>query len=165
VDYRFMDLSSSIGQGFSITDQGDLVDRCFRASEFYWEIANLDVHIMISDSQEGHQLRGLLHALGLTVFNGTDHLERQTGNDIQSDASAVFIVHVSDWLTDAFLRELKKLRVILPDAIICVVTGFGPVPETRFSPKCPDFDDARALLFAAGVEFFSALPNSLQQLT
>jgi hypothetical protein len=160
-----MDLSSSIRQGFSITDQGDLVDRCFRASEFYWEITNLDVHIMISDSQKGHELCGLLHALGLTVFNGTDHLESQTRHDSPSTPSAVFIVHVSDWLTDAFLRELQKLRVTLPDAVICVVTGFGPVPEARFSPKCPDYDDARALLFAAGVEFFSALPNSLQQRT
>jgi hypothetical protein len=133
-----------------------LSERCLRAAEIYWQIDNLCVAMPIIDSIEGRELRGFLQALGLTVFNGIDNIPcDESDYFFQTEQSVVLVFHSRDWRSRSAREKSQAAREVFPKATICVVTGMLSVPESSFYPSQPSFTDARALLQAAGIGFFS----------
>lgn len=138
-------------------DRGaDFFDRALRAADVYWQVDNLCVAMPIFDSQEACGLRSVLQSIGLTVFNGMDHIPCEDFDYfLESEQSVVMIFHASDWRSAAAFEKACNMREIFPAATICVVTELLSLPDPCFYPRHTMFRDARALLQAAGIGFFS----------
>ncbi|MBI1172343.1 hypothetical protein GC209_13155 [bacterium] len=150
-----------LGGDEGLTDREGLFDRCLRAAEIFWQVDNLDVFMPIVRSSEALELRSVLQSICLNVFNGTHDICDES-DDLERQAPKLAIFHMSDWRTMS-AREISNLiREVFPRAIICVVTGFVPLPASTFSLRQPAYDDARALLQAAGIGFIAIVGETCE---
>jgi hypothetical protein len=140
--------------GANADRRDELFNRCLRASEVYWQVSDVDVVMPIFESPNAMELRALLQSINLTVFCGLEGVDYDVVGD-EPPVSKVVIFHAADWREPGARAKVGAVRAFLPQAVVCVVTGLLPVPDASFYPQRPVFDDARAVLQAAGVGFFS----------
>jgi hypothetical protein len=148
-------MAPSLEHASNTEQRADLFDRCLRAAEVFWQVENLEVIMPVFESAEAQELCGILQSIGLTVFNGTNGVGCDDLEGSGYHQSKVVMFHASDWRTPAARKGSDAVREVFPEAIICVVTGVLPLPDSTFYTRQPVFDDARALLQSAGIGFFS----------
>lgn len=130
----------------------DLLERCFRASEILWQIDDCLVVVPASENQPTHRLRNILNALGVTVLSGAGDLPCRAPD--AGEDNPLIVADATEWRSAAGRSRIDGVRQALGGAKVCVVTGFLALPDPSFAPATPVFNDARALLQAAGIGFF-----------
>lgn len=138
---------SSAARNAPFPDGPDLADRCLRAARICWEIENNSVILLQEKGPGKAMLRGQLQALGLDVFDGADCAD--------IGPSPVIVIEARNWQRPEMRRAATAIRRGRPEAAICVLSGLLSSDMASHSSNNPVFDDARALLQAAGFGFFS----------
>ena len=140
-------------------------NRALRAADVCWQVDNLCVAMPIFDTEDARMLLGILQSIGLTVFNGVDHIPCEDYDYFLAlKQSVVMVFHARDWQSAAALEKSHAIREMFPNATICVVTGVVSLPDISFYPNQKIYGDARALLQAAGIVFFSTEGKSYELL-
>lgn len=123
-----------------------LVQICNVVAQSTTLIEDRNVILMAAIDPEVLAWRPLLQGMGLTVYNGV-HQERMGDHPIVLISEALW--RQSDWPDNATV-----IRQQFPCGVLCVL----PALVHRGS-NCPlqlneDWDDARTILFLAGIDFF-----------
>jgi DNA-binding phage protein len=87
----------------------------------------------------------IINALGLDVRIGLDGLDYEE--------NILFLVQAAEWRNNRSITGAIRER--FPDAKLCILTGISRVDQSYSHDSCPSFDDARSVLQAAGIGFFS----------
>ena len=124
---------------------GSLIEGLDLVSEMCWEVDDHSVVFLAGQADEHEPWVSVLQALGLNVLRGTD------GVDLEE--KVVFLLRASDWHEKSDL--VRKLKGDFADAVFCLITGVLAGDALAESHSGPVFDDARAVLRAAGIGFFS----------
>ncbi|MEN8840763.1 MAG: hypothetical protein ABF254_04565 [Octadecabacter sp.] len=140
------------------TSQADLLDRpldiaqrATAAAQECWDIEARDVIYMPSNRDEFGGWRSVLQALDLTVLSGLN-----ADIDAECDTPPLIILSAESWRTHRSSERLADLVLKCKPAVLCVLTGFvPPLSGDDDTPVFPSYRDARAILQAAGVGFFS----------
>jgi len=123
-----------------------LVERCNAVAQSTTLIEDRTVILMAAIDPEAVAWRPLLQGMGLTVYNGF-HQERMGDHPVVLISEALW--RQSDWPDNAtFIRRR------FPSGVLCVLRNSvhcGPDGPLQLDE---DWDDARTMLFVAGVEFF-----------
>lgn len=115
-----------------------------------------------TESSKSSELKSMLQGIGMAVFGGLDSIMVDESERSNDDQSCLVIVHADDWKFVAIRQKLPTMG--FPNSTtLCVVTGLVPLPDSVSFRQSPIIDDARLLLAAAGVGFFSieGVPNDL----
>jgi len=132
-----------------------VAEPCVRAFEQHfhqvaqdcWDVEDNGVVLLNANGDRERNLRSQLQALGLDVFIGA--------NDANAGPAPVIGIEVEAWHWAKVREQVEDLRANVPDAAICVVTGFLEPGLNAHASNYPVFDDARAFLQKAGFRFFS----------
>lgn len=120
----------------------EINQRCNSVARLQSVNSNYCVALIGPDRLEYDELRTLLFAMGINVF----------GNEIDSlpTGNVVLIVHSSSRRNPDIVDLLDRAKGRLPNSPVCYISG-------RFSTqsKLQHFQDARAVLQAAGIGFTS----------
>jgi len=132
------------------TTAQSIVRRVHAAFELCWGLEDHDVIYLTLDQSNSDPFRSILQALGLTVFGGTNAYVCRSEN-----TAPLILVNMVALCKHSYSVLLDDLTHSYPDATICVLTGYGPELAPDFTGQIPEYDDARAVLQAAGIGFFS----------
>lgn len=131
-----------------------LVARCSNAAEILWHLENTFVVMPFTESPESRELRSILQGIGLTVLNGFDPSESNDCESLDAEKPVLVVVHASDWKIEVNRQKLTA-AASLSATMLCVVTGLVSLPDPLIFQQSSMFNDARLLLGAAGIGFFS----------
>lgn len=149
------ELAPAINPSLAALSSFDLVERSAKATELLWHLENLSVVMPFTHSAESRELKSILQSMGLTVLNGLDLTASEDCNNSNTGQSMLIILHVSEWnnrFNPQLIAEAASVNTIL-----CVVTGLVSLPDSLVLPQSLNQSevDARLLLSAAGIGFFS----------
>lgn len=129
------------------TQRSGLAQICTESAQSTAMIENRTVILMAALDSDALSWRPLLQGMGLTVFNGFHH--EGMGDH------PVILVSEALWRQSDWPRHARVIRRRFPGGVVCVLTasvrrGVYPHPQ-----QADLWDDARAMLLVAGVEFFT----------
>lgn len=123
-----------------------LAQRCNAVAQSTALIENRTVILMAAIDPEALAWRPLLQGMGLTVYNGF-HQERIGDHPVVLISEALW--RQSDWSDNATL-----IRRQFPGGILCVLSASVHRGIDGHLQLAKDWDDARTMLFLAGIDFF-----------
>lgn len=125
----------------------DVHARAVIAAHECWDIRHRGVILLDADSGAGVELRRVLMGMGLEVFLGP-HAAGIIGRPL-------LVFAAENRGRSELAARLEIARSVHPSAPVCIVTGLLPVRPSGQGPFAELYDDARALLRAAGIGFLS----------
>ena len=129
----------------------DLAQRATAAAQECWDIEERDIIYLPTNRDDSGGWRSVLQALDLTVWSGLS-----VDTDAECDTPQLIILSAESWRTHRSSERLADLVLKCEPAVLCVLTGFvPPLSGDDDIPVFPSYRDARAVLQAAGVGFFS----------
>lgn len=131
----------------------NMLERCSNAAQLLWQLENPSVVMPFTDSPESRRLKSMLQGIGLTVLHGLDAIISDDCESLNTEQSLLVVVHASDWKIP--VNRQKLTAASLSTTMLCVVTGLVPLPDLLIFQQSSIFNDARLLLAAAGIGFFS----------
>jgi hypothetical protein len=134
----------------SVAPVPNLAERLRFATETCWDVEARDVIYIASANEQPDPWQSVLQGLGLTVYRGA---EGYIAPD--EELPALVLISALEWRNEASNARLKHVLHRFPDATVCVLLGFGPHKQQGKAAAHPEYHDARALLRAAGIGFFS----------
>jgi len=132
------------------TSANTIVRRVQADSELFWRLESHNVIYLTLEQSNSDPFRSILQALGLTVFGGTNGYVCRS-----EEAAPLILFNMAAWCKHNSSALLDDLTNSYPDAAICVLTDYGPELAPDRTGQLPEYDDARAVLQAAGIGFFS----------
>lgn len=113
-----------------------------------WDVVD-DQAVLLGDGLlAGVDVQAVLESLGINVHRGL--------NQPGLDAAPVLVALASAYGSSDLQDRLSRARVVRPLAPLCLITGFTQSVSVRdFGPPAPQYQDARALMQAAGIAFVS----------
>jgi hypothetical protein len=127
------------------SDNSELKKRLIAAAQLNTELEDQSVIFLHTESDEFDLWTSILNAIGLDVRIGV------SGIDIQDNI--LFLVHAADWKKGR--SKTAIIRECFPNSTLCILTGICRVNHGYTNGSFPLFDDARSVLQAAGIGFFS----------
>ena len=130
--------------------RSNLAQHCNIAAQSTTQIENRYVILMAAIDPEALAWRPLawrplLQAMGLTVFNGLNH-DRMGENPVVLISGALW--RQSDWL-----QNERLIRRHFSRSHLCVLDAVAQLGTDGASRLADNWNDARAMLFAAGIDF------------
>jgi hypothetical protein len=122
----------------------DIVSSAAQAS---WAVENNIVVLLNAAGFRERNLRTEFQALGLEVFAGV--------NSPEVGDAPVIVIDAKTWQRPQVQQEVKYWRLEKPNAAICLVTGRHRSNVAVQPIQHPVFDDARAVMWEAGIGFLS----------
>ena len=139
---------ASVRHGINLSSKrGSIVERCNAAALETDLVENRTVILMAAIDPDALAWRALLQGMGLTVHNGFHH--EGIGDH------PVIIVSNSFWRKSDWLYYEHFLRQQSPGGIICVLGDAVNYFGLRAVCQTGCWDDARAVLLATGIDFFT----------
>ena len=113
-----------------------------------WDVVDAQAVLLGDGLLAGVDVQAVLASLGIDVHRGL--------NQPDLDAAPVLVALASAYGSSDLQDRLARARVFRPLAPLCLITGFTEsVPVRDVGPPAPQYEDARALLQAAGIAFVS----------
>lgn len=143
-----MAYTSSLRHDFDLSClRNSIVESCNEAALETDLIENRTVILMAAIDPEALAWRSLLHGMGMTVYNGF-HQEGIGDHP-------VILVSNSLWQNSDWPSHARFIRQQFPGGILCALGDHVNYLGLRTVSQTSHWDDARAMLLAAGIDFYT----------
>tara|TARA_R110002124_G_scaffold147919_2_gene313357 strand:- start:418 stop:873 length:456 start_codon:yes stop_codon:yes gene_type:complete len=123
----------------------ELKEKLISAAQLSIGLEDQTIILLHTDSDEFDLWMAILNAVGLDIHIGT--------NGVDDKDNILFLVQAADWKKNR--AKIAFIRERFTNSTLCILTGICRVNHEYGSSATPLFDDARSVLQAAGIGFFS----------